>query len=117
MKPRLPEILDERRDGDRVVLELYVPAELAYFEGHFPGLPVLPGIVQVDWAVKLARGRVEPAGAFRSADNLRFQAIVPPGVPLTLTLELKDGGTRLAFAYASRGRKCSSGILVFDAPR
>jgi 3-hydroxymyristoyl/3-hydroxydecanoyl-(acyl carrier protein) dehydratase len=116
MKPLSPEIRAERRSGDRIELDLYVPPDLAHFDGHFPGLPVLPGVVQVDWAVRYARSRYAWEGGFLAAENLRFQSLVHPGALLTLTLSLQGAAGRLAFAYSSRGRKCSSGTLVFGAP-
>ena len=108
----LPEILGERAEGRRVELELLVPDDLACFAGHFPGIPILPGVVQLDWSVKFGRERLGLAGEFAAAENLKFLSIVRPGARLTLALELADA-TRLRFGYSSPQRKYSSGILVF----
>ena len=109
----LPDILEERREPGRVELELRVPAELAYFEGHFPGLPILPGVVQIDWAVRFARERLTLRGGFAAAENLKFLSIVQPEARLKLTLALS--GDRLTFDYSHEKKKCSSGTLVFGA--
>ena len=108
----LPEILGERAESGRVELELRVPEDLACFAGHFPGLPILPGVVQLDWSVKLGRERLGLAGEFAAAENLKFLSIVRPGARLTLALELVDPA-HLRFGYSSQERKYSSGILVF----
>lgn len=109
----LPELLAERRDADRVELELLVPPELAYFPDHFPGLPILPGVVQIDWSVRFARERLGLQGEFRAAENLKFLSIVRPGARLQLKLSLNRG--RLAFEYGDGAKKYSSGVLVFGA--
>jgi 3-hydroxymyristoyl/3-hydroxydecanoyl-(acyl carrier protein) dehydratase len=110
----LPEILGEERRGERIALELRVPPDLAYFEGHFPGLPILPGVVQIHWSVGFARERFSLRGRFAAAENLKFLAIVRPDARLTLTLEAEKD-TRLTFNYFSRDKKYSSGTLVFGA--
>lgn len=107
----LPDILAERAGADGVEIDLRVPPDLAYFEGHFPGLPILPGVVQVDWSVKLARERFALAGEFAAAENLKFLSIVRPGACPTLSLALSAG--RLAFSYRGPQGRISSGILVF----
>ncbi|MGF6412114.1 acyl-CoA synthetase (AMP-forming)/AMP-acid ligase II [Paraburkholderia sp. MM5482-R2] len=50
------EVLAETRVGDTLHYVLRVPQSLQHFAGHFPGLPILPGVVQVDWAARLAAG-------------------------------------------------------------
>jgi 3-hydroxymyristoyl/3-hydroxydecanoyl-(acyl carrier protein) dehydratase len=110
--PRLlPTVLAERRSAEGVELDLLVGPELAYFAGHFPGLPILPGVVQIDWAVKLAREKLGVAGEFAGAENLKFLSIVKPGARPTLSLG--PAGRRLRFSYDTPARAVSSGILLF----
>jgi 3-hydroxymyristoyl/3-hydroxydecanoyl-(acyl carrier protein) dehydratase len=108
----LPEILGERAAPGRVELELRVPAQLACFAGHFPGLPILPGVIQVDWSVRLARPRLPLRGEFAGMEQLKFLSIVRPEARLTLALELAAPG-RLGFSYSEGAAKRSSGFVVF----
>ena len=111
---RLPEILAERRAGEaRVELDLRVPADLEYFAGHFPGAPVLPGVVQIDWCVRLGRERLTLPGAFRALEQLKFLAPIVPSDTVSLLLELRR--ERLKFAYFEKEKKYSSGTIVFGA--
>jgi 3-hydroxymyristoyl/3-hydroxydecanoyl-(acyl carrier protein) dehydratase len=118
----LPEILRERAGHGRVELELRVPPDLDYFAGHFPGMPILPGVVQIDWSIRLGRARLPVRGGFVAAEQLKFLSLVTPATELTLTLELNaeeagmKSGTRLKFGYAGKDRKYSSGMLVFGGP-
>jgi 3-hydroxymyristoyl/3-hydroxydecanoyl-(acyl carrier protein) dehydratase len=108
----LPEILAERAAGPRVELELRVPAELAYFEGHFPGMPILPGVVQIDWSIRLGRARLPVRGEFVAAEQIKFLSIVRPEARLTLLLEINHAD-KLIFSYSGKEKKYSSGTLVF----
>jgi len=111
MRP-LPEVLRERRDGAALELELSVPGDLACFDGHFPGRPVLPGVAQIDWSARYARERLGVRGEFSAAENLKFFSMVAPGARLTLKLRLED--SRLRFEFTDEARKVSSGTLVFS---
>lgn len=109
----LPEILAERREGAKLELDLSVPPGLFCFDGHFPGHPILPGVVQVDWSARYARERLGVSGEFSAAENLKFHSVVRPGATLRLSLNL-DGG-RVKFEFFDEKRKYSSGTLVFGA--
>jgi 3-hydroxymyristoyl/3-hydroxydecanoyl-(acyl carrier protein) dehydratase len=111
--PLLPEILAERRDGAKLELDLGVPAGLACFDGHFPGQPILPGVLQVDWSARYARERLGVRGEFSAAENLKFHAAVMPG--MRLTLSLAADGPRVDFELFGEKQKYASGRLVFRA--
>ncbi|SAK83003.1 AMP-dependent synthetase/ligase [Caballeronia hypogeia] len=107
------ELLSEAHDGDNLRYELRVPAALAHFSGHFPNLPILPGVVQVDWAIRLASEHVAGARDTASVDRLKFMAPVPPGAVLDLQLAHDAARRRVQFAYRLNGRDCSSGVVVY----
>src|SRR5258708_638284 len=109
----LPEILAERAVRDRVELDLRVPPGLDYFAGHFPGIPILPGVVQIDWSIRLGCARLPVRGGFVAAEQLKFLSIIRPDARLTLFLEIDAQRERLGFRYAGKEQKYASGILVF----
>ncbi|MBS1228773.1 MAG: AMP-dependent synthetase and ligase [Proteobacteria bacterium] len=99
----------------QVVIDLLVPRELAHFAGHFPDLPILPGVVQIDWAIRHAREHLPLRGQFTALENIKFQALVLPDTQLELTLTWDDENARLDFIFANSQRRCSSGRIVFDS--
>jgi 3-hydroxymyristoyl/3-hydroxydecanoyl-(acyl carrier protein) dehydratase len=88
------------------------------FAGHFPGDPVLPGVVQVDWAVRLAREAFGPLGGFRGLDQAKFLRPARPGEALELRLALDRGADalRLRFQYQGPAGRVSSGTVRFQLP-
>jgi 3-hydroxymyristoyl/3-hydroxydecanoyl-(acyl carrier protein) dehydratase len=110
----LPPIRSAHRSPNRIELEIYLPADLPCFEGHFPGLPVLPGVIQIDWAIRMGREYLGCQGQFRAIDNLRFLSVVQPECAPLLVLTVNEERTRLGFSYALGARKCSSGTVIFQ---
>lgn len=83
------------KSGGRAVF--WVPASLAWFEGHFPGHPVVPGVVLIGWAVESIRAsqlRPERIDAFR---QVKFQRVVVPHTVLCLDWSIKDGSVHFEF--------------------
>jgi acyl-CoA synthetase (AMP-forming)/AMP-acid ligase II len=98
-----------RPESAEVVFELD-PA-LSWFEGHFPGQPVLPGIAQVHMAVKWAERlwQWRPKGA--SLSQLKFRRVLQPGDLVELRLARPAGQQRLKFAYHLGSIVASEGIV------
>ncbi len=112
---QMPEIVAERRRPGHVEYDLRLQPELFPFAGHFPGLPILPGVVQVHWAIHLgARNFVWP-GPFVALEQVKFLAVVRPEDRLTLTLGWNDAKGRLRFEYHAGKIRYSRGEVVFSA--
>lgn len=98
--------------GGGVRLSVQVEPELAHFQGHFPGFPVLPGVVQLDWAVRLARQFWDlPTERFGGMDNIKFLTPVLPPMQLHLQLDWLADQHKLAFQYSSADKVYASGRL------
>lgn len=101
----------------QAVVALEVATSLAAFEGHFPDTPILPGVVQLDWAMRWAQDMFGIAAPFRGVDALKFQHVVRPGCRLVLSLEHLPAKAAVAFRITDGERPCASGRLMFGAAR
>lgn len=109
-----PQVRAVRHAGPGVELDLFVPRTLEFFPDHFPRLGILPGVVQIDWAIGFGRRHLGVAGEFRGLRNLKFVNPILPETALTLTLALAGGA--LSFAYRGADRAYSSGRALFATP-
>lgn len=113
----LPQALWRERRLPQAALSLDIVPQLRVFDGHFPGAPVLPGVVQLDWAIAYGRKAFADLPArFLRAEQLKFQQPVLPPLQLELALEWNAAAGQLAFRYTSQKGTHSSGRLQFGAP-
>lgn len=92
------------------VLPLSVPPEHPAFEGHFPGAPILPGVVLLDEAIRAIESAGDGARLWRIV-SVKFLRGVGPGTPLVLEHEpLASGAVR--FTVSSGGRPVAAGMLA-----
>lgn len=111
-RPKAPEVLEKTEAEGEWNLRLAVPADLAYFSGHFPTAPVLPGVVQVEWAMSLGRQLLDLPPRFIGMEVLKFQQLVRPGDVIELHLRFDRERGKLYFAYRNDTAACSSGRIV-----
>ena len=90
---------------------LLAAPDLAAFEGHFPQAAILPGVVLVDWAVRLGNEAFGPQGGLLRMETLKFQQLVRPGTRLHVELGWAPG--RLDFKFTSSHGTHAGGRLRF----
>lgn len=101
-------------EGRPGVFDVRVPANLAYFQGHFDGHAVLPGVVQVEILVARQIATMWPELArVRRVTRLRFKRPIRPGDDLVLELKRPDR-ERVDFDVRRGTEPCSSGTLHFE---
>jgi acyl-CoA synthetase (AMP-forming)/AMP-acid ligase II len=112
-RPRLPRISVVEQSAQRVLLELAVPSELFYFDGHFAQAPMLPGVVQVDWAILLGRRHFALAPSFEAIHALKFQQVIQPEAVVRLELIHDEQRGSLGFRYFSDAGQHAGGRILF----
>jgi acyl-coenzyme A synthetase/AMP-(fatty) acid ligase/3-hydroxymyristoyl/3-hydroxydecanoyl-(acyl carrier protein) dehydratase len=113
-RPKAPEVLAQVESEGEWNLQLSVPPDLAYFSGHFPTAPVLPGVVQVEWALNLGQQFMNLPGRFAGMEVLKFQQLVRPGDEVQLHLRYDAARAKLYFAYRNEAATCSSGRVLLE---
>lgn len=113
LDPRLLSV--HRTEENEVRLRLDVPPQLVCFADHFPGEPLLPGVVQLGWAVQLAQQQFGIGTPLHQVVQLKFQSPIRPGCELALHLQRRSP-FEIVFRYAHPQRDCASGRLQFAEP-
>jgi 3-hydroxyacyl-[acyl-carrier-protein] dehydratase len=90
------EILDVE-PGKTIKGVKYVNGDEYYFKGHFPGNPIMPGVLQVETiaqvgavAVLMLPENKNKLMLFAGIDKARFKRLVKPGDKLEIEVELTD---------------------------
>ena len=109
-----PDIISQSITPARAEFEITVPEELYFLQGHFPQQPILPGVVQIHWAIKLAVARLGIEPRFKGIEALKFHRVIKPLMPLKLTLEQAENTGKLHFSYQSDLGVHSQGRIVFE---
>ena len=92
-----------------------VPPDHPAFAGHFPGRPIVPGVVLLDQAILFAaRIAGARAGAWQ-VGTAKFLSPVGPGETLVFSLQPTPRGA-LAFTVRAGDRDVASGSLTPPAP-
>jgi 3-hydroxyacyl-[acyl-carrier-protein] dehydratase len=112
-------IVEYEPDERRIVAIKAVTASEWYFQGHFPGQPVVPGVIQVEalaqtMAVYVAKqpGFGDRMGLFAGIDECRFKRIVEPGDTVRLEVVMEKLGGRFG---RGRGTASVDGELACEA--
>jgi 3-hydroxyacyl-[acyl-carrier-protein] dehydratase len=86
----------ELQPGERVVARKQVRPDEWYLAGHFPGRPIMPGVLIVEAMAQAGAVAVLSEEAnrgklalFAGIDGVRFKRIVEPGDELELTCDLE----------------------------
>ena len=108
-----PDYRLKQQDQTHAELDVFWPAGLVYFAGHFPDAPVLPGVAQVHWAIRMARQIFDIPSGFHALHGLKFQHVVFPDESTRLSLQYDAHKASLKFAFRSGDKQHSSGRVLF----
>lgn len=93
-----------------------VPADYAWYQGHFPGYPVMAGVVQLQCVVLPCVRRAWPQAPSPSSwSRLKFTKRIAPGDALTVVLRRGDGDTAIDFELRRDDTVVAAGRMLLPA--
>jgi len=97
---------------EKLLLNLTIPENLYYFQGHFEEAAILPGVTQIDWVMSyIAEYFKVNTRQLVSIDQLKFQHIIRPNYQVEFSLD-KLANNKYLFNYKSKHGQHSSGKVV-----
>ncbi|OCW57632.1 3-hydroxyacyl-ACP dehydratase FabZ family protein [Hoeflea olei] len=93
-------------EQDTLVASSTVPHESPVFEGHFPGMPLVPGVLLIETMAQasgfliLAKTGFAAMPFLMSVDSAKMRDFVTPGTALTVTTALEHEGSGYAVVKA-----------------
>lgn len=104
-------------DGVSVEVEAKVPEQYGWYDGHFPGYPILAGAVQLHEVVLPIVRKCRPElGDLRRVSRLKFLDRIKPGDAIRLTVEWSLDAPDVQFRIAQGQTTCAAGRLTFESP-
>jgi 3-hydroxyacyl-[acyl-carrier-protein] dehydratase len=97
-----------------IVKFLSIPPEHPVFRGHFPGNPIVPGVMLLEWVLEEVAQMLGRAPSSLRLREGKFFTPLAPHQRAELNLEL--AGARCAFTIQCDATRIARGILEWDAP-
>lgn len=120
-----PKVITETIENNTASLKLEILPTLEAFNGHFDSFPVIPGVVQVQWAMyffknsplyqQIVLPNLPTEDVYLSQmSTLKFQQVLTPNLTVTLTLSFDQAKQCLIFSISDGDTKYSSGKLLLS---
>ncbi|WP_428898333.1 3-hydroxyacyl-[acyl-carrier-protein] dehydratase [Parelusimicrobium proximum] len=101
------ELYTETADGGRFTL----PADFPAFDGHFPGEPILPAVVQVQMALYVVSARAGVVHRLKSIKKSKFARPVKAGD--TIDIIISEKGENFFEVNVKKGEETASTFQIY----
>lgn len=93
--------------------QVAVPADSLWFQGHFPGDPMLPGIAQLHLVMESLREALGEGVRLTGLKRVRFKRVIRPGEAIAIFAEpVPDKPGLIRFQLTVEGENACSGLMM-----
>lgn len=114
-RPQSPVLNKKSLLDDGFSLQLTVPPDLIYFDGHFTDVPVVPGVCQVKWVVDALQEHTGAPLKIESMEAVKFFNLLFPGQAFIMNVRRK--GEKWHYHLTSNGKNIARGRIVTPSLR
>jgi 3-hydroxyacyl-[acyl-carrier-protein] dehydratase len=102
--------ISRSRDGDILTCSCIVAADMPFFCGHFPDMPIMPAVAQIEMIRTLLHQQADWNAVIAGGAGLKFSGRIQPDDNLTIRLQRMPSG-EISFTVENDATVTSKGIL------
>jgi uncharacterized membrane protein/acyl-coenzyme A synthetase/AMP-(fatty) acid ligase len=106
------EIIEKTENS--VSVKFSIPGTSPYFDGHFPGFPILPAVAQAELVIRSAARYFKTIINPTEIKRFKFTNLIRPDAPLLLKLTKKEKTISFNISSPEDGKIYSSGTVVLE---
>jgi len=102
-------------EDNEISADIRVPSDSHWFDGHFPGEPILPGVAQIGMVLDAIRKAHHPDLMISSVRRVRFKHIIRPDDQLKIiAVPLKQETDSYSFRILVQEETVCSGVMTVE---
>lgn len=98
-----------KKEKDEVVIEILFSTDDIYFDGHFEGFPILPGLIQLKLLSTIIKNNYDSEFVLNKIPNVKF--MIPIFPEDKVQIKVNRGNENYKFEISKSSNLCAKGIL------
>ena len=104
-----------RSAANEISADIHVPSDSPWFDGHFPGVPILPGVAQIGMVFDAISKAHNQNLMISSVRRVRFKHIIRPDDQLKIIVApLKQEAGSYSFRILIRDEAVCTGVMTVE---
>ena len=108
---------DKQVANGEIIAHIRVPVNSPWFDGHFPGAPVLPGVAQLGMVHDLLCRTFDQALPVSQVSRVRFKQMIHPDQALILKVTIGENNRSHSFRISGDQGLICSGLIRLRSGR
>ena len=101
-----------QRRNEGAVVQVVVSPDSGWFDGHFPGEPILPGVAQVAMVTEILAEWLQKPVQVQEISRVRFKSAIEPQERVKVEVALREGTVHhYDFRLWKKNKLACSGII------